>query len=263
MNSDDKQKSSMRITFLGTGTSIGVPVVACNCPVCLSDDARDKRLRTSAMVTIGGRNLVIDCGPDFRMQMLKNNVDEIDAILFTHDHRDHIAGLDDIRAFNYILNKKIVVYGTDEVMKAINTVFPYVFCESRFFGSPQISVMIIDENPFDVNTIRVIPIRAMHGKSPVLGFRINDFTYITDASYIPEQELDKAKGSKVIVVNALRNSKHISHFSLTEAIEIISQLNPEKAYITHISHFLGLHGEVEQKLPPNIKLAFDNLVVEL
>ncbi len=253
----------MTITFLGTGTSIGVPVLACNCPVCLSDDARDKRLRTSAMVTIGGRNLVIDCGPDFRMQMLQNKVDEIDAILFTHDHRDHIAGLDDVRAFNYVLNKKIMVFGTTEVMKAIHTVFPYVFCETRFFGSPQISVQIIDEKPFDINSIRVVPIKAMHNKLPVLGFRINDFTYITDASYISEQELEKVRGSKVMVVNALRNSKHISHFSLTEALEVIAKAKPEKAYITHISHFLGLHGDVEKKLPSNIHLACDNLVVEL
>lgn len=255
--------NSMKVTFLGTGTSIGVPVVACNCAVCKSADLRDKRFRTSAMLTINGRNIVIDCGPDFRIQMLRNNVEDIDAIVFTHGHRDHIAGLDDIRAFNYILNKNIDVYGSTEVLEAIRIEFPYIFTETRFFGAPQLVTHCIDKKPFMVNEARFIPIEVMHNKMSVFGFRIGDFTYITDASYIPVEEMVKMKGTRILVLNALRNSRHVSHFSLSEAIEVVEKLMPEKTYLTHISHFLGLHQEVENKLPSYIRLAYDNLVVEV
>ncbi|MGE5383091.1 MAG: MBL fold metallo-hydrolase [Omnitrophica WOR_2 bacterium] len=253
----------MKITFLGTGTSIGVPVIACNCPVCKSSDARDKRFRTSAMINVDGQNIIIDCGPDFRFQMLKQNVEDINAVIFTHEHRDHIAGLDDIRAFNYVLNKNIPIYGTEHVLEAIKTEFPYIFSEGRYFGAPQLTVHEIDSSPFSIDNIEIIPIAVMHNKLPITGYRIGDFTYITDASFIAETEKIKIAHSKVLVINALRNSKHVSHFSLGEALELIEQVKPEQAYITHISHFLGLHEEVEKKLPPNVHLAYDNLTVNL
>jgi len=254
---------TIRLTFLGTGTSIGVPVIACNCPVCKSADARDKRFRTSAMVHINHQNIVIDCGPDFRFQMLKQNVEDIDAVLFTHEHRDHIAGLDDIRAFNYILNKNIPIYGSKNVMEAIQTEFPYIFSENRYFGAPQLTVHEIDDNLFTIGETNILPIKVMHNKLPVFGYRIGDLTYITDASMIPDEEKHKIKGSKVLVLNALRNSKHISHLSLNEALELIEELKPERAFLTHISHFLGLHEEVEKKLPDNVKLAYDNLIIDI
>jgi len=253
----------IRLTFLGTGTSIGVPVIACNCPVCKSADARDKRFRTSALVNVDNQNIVIDCGPDFRFQMLKQNVEDIDAVLFTHEHRDHIAGLDDIRAFNYILNKNIPIYGSKNVMEAIQTEFPYIFSENRYFGAPQLTVHEIDERPFCIAETCITPIQVLHNKLPVFGYRIGDLTYITDASLIPEEEKPKIKGSKVLVLNALRNSKHISHLSLGEALALIEELEPERAYLTHISHFLGLHEEVEKKLPPHVRLAHDNLIIEI
>jgi len=256
-------QQKIKLTFLGTGTSIGVPVIACNCPVCKSPNPKDKRFRTSAMVTVGGQNIVIDCGPDFRFQMLKQNVDDIDAVLFTHEHRDHIAGLDDIRAFNYVLNKNIPIYGTKHVMEAIMTEFPYIFSEGRYFGAPQLTVNEIDEHEFSIGDTSIIPIMLMHNKLPILGYRIGDLTYITDASFIEDSEKEKVRGSKVMVVNALRNSKHVSHFCLSEALALIDELKPERAYLTHISHFLGLYDEVEKKLPENVHLAYDNLIVEV
>lgn len=257
------EDGQMKLTFLGTGTSIGVPVIACNCPVCKSGNAKDKRFRTSAMITIGGKNIVIDCGPDFRFQMLKQNVDDINAVLFTHEHRDHIAGLDDIRAFNYVLNKTIPIYGTKQVMEAIRIEFPYIFSESRYFGAPQLSVHEIRNIKFKIGDIEILPIQIMHDKLPVMGYRFGDMTYITDASFIDDKEKKKIRGSKVLVINALRNSKHVSHFSLPEALALIEEVKPEKAYITHISHFLGLHDEVEGRLPENVHLAYDNLVVNV
>jgi len=252
----------MKVTFLGTGTSTGVPVIACNCGVCTSHDARDRRYRTSALLTIGDTNIVIDCGPDFRNQMLKNRVENIDAVLFTHAHRDHIAGLDDIRAFNYILNKIINIYGTRDTLESIKMQFPYIF-SGGFFRVPQITLNTIDDKPFTISGIEFNPICVMHQDLPVTGYRIGDFSYITDANYIEAKELDKMKGSKVIVLNALRNSRHVSHYCLSEALEILDILKPERAYLTHISHFLGKHEEVELKLPPNVKLAYDNLVIEV
>jgi len=257
------QSGQITVTFLGTGTSTGVPVIACNCPVCKSPDPKDKRFRTSAIVNVSGRNFVLDCGPDFRFQMLKQNVEDIDAIIFTHQHRDHIAGLDDIRAFNYILNKNVDVYGTAPVMEAIKTEFPYIFADTRFFGAPQLNVHVIDSQPFEIFGVKIIPIKAMHGKMEIFGYRIGDFSYITDANLIESSELEKIRGSKVIVLNALRNSKHVSHYCLSEAVEILNDLRPERAYLTHISHFLGLHNEVESKLPSFIRLAYDNLVIKI
>jgi len=255
--------SKMKITFLGTGTSTGVPVIACNCDVCRSDDPHDRRYRTSAMLTVGNTNVVIDCGPDFRSQMLKNKIENIDAVIFTHAHRDHIAGLDDIRAFNYILNKVINIYGTHETLESIKTQFPYIFYSGRYFGVPQITLNTIGDEPFTISGIEFKPIRIMHQDLPITGYRIGDFTYITDANHIDAAELDKVRGSKVIVLNALRNSRHVSHFSLSEALEILEDLKPERAYLTHISHFLGKQEDVEKKLPPHIRLAYDNLVIDI
>jgi phosphoribosyl 1,2-cyclic phosphate phosphodiesterase len=254
-------KSTIKVTFLGTGTSIGVPVITCDCPVCTSSDPRDVRFRTSVMIEVDNRTFVIDCGPDFRFQMLREKVQNLDAVIFTHEHRDHIAGLDDIRAFNYVLNKKIDIYGTKKVMDTIVVEFPYIFSSERYFGAPQLAIHLIDDKPFTINDIEFIPIRVLHEKCEVLGFRMGDFTYITDASYIADKEKEKIKGSRVIVLNALRNSRHVSHFSVGEAVEILQDLKPEAAYLTHLSHFVGLHEEVNSRLPGNIQLAYDGLKI--
>jgi phosphoribosyl 1,2-cyclic phosphate phosphodiesterase len=258
-----QNSKSLKVTFLGTGTSIGVPVITCDCPVCISSDFRDKRMRTSAMIEVNGRTFVIDCGPDFRQQMLQQRVMNLDAVIFTHEHRDHIAGLDDVRAFNYVLNKKIDIYGTPAVMEAIRIEFPYIFSASRYFGAPQLNTHLIDDQPFSIMGVEFIPILVTHEKLPVTGFRVGDFTYITDASYISETELEKVKGSRVVVLNALRNSRHVSHFSVGEAVEILKKLSPESGYLTHLSHFVGLHEEVNKKLPDFIQLAYDGLTVEI
>jgi len=257
----DISNDRIKVTFLGTGTSIGVPVITCDCPVCVSTDLRDKRMRTSVMLDINGHTFVIDCGPDFRHQMLRQGVMNLDAVIFTHEHRDHIAGLDDVRAFNYVLNKKIDIYGTPQVMEAIRIEFPYIFSSSRYFGAPQLNIHPIDDQPFSVMGVEFIPIMVMHEKLPVTGFRVGDFTYITDASYISDKELEKVNGSKVIVLNALRNSKHVSHFSVNEAVDILKKLKPEAAYLTHLSHFVGLHEDVNKRLPEFVRLAYDGLEV--
>jgi len=258
-----RKPGKIKLTFLGTGTSTGVPVIACNCDVCQSLDLKDKRFRTSALLVVDDMRIVIDCGPDFRIQMLRHKVDNIDAVLFTHAHRDHIAGLDDIRAFNYILNKVIDVYGSEITLNSVKEQFPYIFAPGRYFGVPQLNMHTIDLNPFSVGSASFTPIQVMHQEMVVFGYRIKDLTYITDANFISQEELAKAKGSKVVVLNALRNSRHVSHFSLNEALEIIDYLKPEKAYLTHISHFLGKHDLVESKLPPNVHLAYDGLEVEV
>jgi phosphoribosyl 1,2-cyclic phosphate phosphodiesterase len=251
------------MTFLGTGTSTGVPVVACDCQVCKSADPRDKRLRTSVLLQVDQQSIVIDCGPDFRHQMIHHNVSNLDAILFTHEHRDHIGGLDDIRGFNYVLNKPIEVFASTNVIEAIHSAFPYIKAGTRYFGAPQINFHEISKSPFLLNDIQIIPIQVMHDTLSVFGYRLGDLTYITDASFISEEEKAKIQGCKVLIINALRNSKHISHYCLQEALEIIEQLGPEKAYLTHMSHFIGLHEQVEKKLPPKVKLAYDGLKVKV
>lgn len=253
----------IKATFLGTGTSTGVPVVACDCVVCTSPDEKDKRLRASIMIEVNNTVIIIDCGPDFRYQMIKANVQNIDAILFTHEHRDHVGGIDDVRGFNYVWNKKIDIYASEHVINAIKKDFSYIFTETRFFGAPQLEIHIIDENPFTIKDIPITPIKVLHHKAEIFGYRIGDFTYITDASFISNEERQKIKGSKVLVINALRNSKHLSHFSLQQAIEIIHELKPERAFITHMSHFIGLHEEINARLPQHIKLAYDGLIVEI
>lgn len=256
-------EGAIKITFLGTGTSTGVPVVACNCQVCKSKNSKDHRLRSSVMIQINGQNLVIDCGPDFRYQMIREKVEDIAAIIFTHGHRDHIAGLDDVRAFNYVLNKTVDIYASKQVVESISNEFPYIFQEKRFFGAPQLNFNIIGNQPFQVNGIEVLPIEVLHHKLKVFGFRVQDFTYITDASFIDAQEKKKIIGSKTLVINALRKSKHISHFSLEEAIELIEEINPQRAYITHLSHFMGLHEPTQALLPSNVFLAYDGLKISI
>jgi phosphoribosyl 1,2-cyclic phosphate phosphodiesterase len=215
------------------------------------------------MIEVNGMTLVIDCGPDFRQQMLRQQVLNLDAVIFTHEHRDHIAGLDDVRAFNYVLNKRIDIYGTIPVMDAIQTEFPYIFSETRYFGAPQLTIHHIGNEPFDIQGLTIIPFEVLHDKLPVTGYRIGDFSYVTDASAISDRSLEIMKGSRVIVLNALRNSRHVSHFSVGEAVEILEKLAPDQGYLTHLSHFVGLHEVVNSKLPPFIRLAFDGLEVEV
>lgn len=253
----------MKVTFLGTATSIGVPVITCKCRVCRSENPKDKRLRASIRIEVGGNTFIIDCGPDFRMEMLRENIDHIDGLIFTHGHRDHIAGLDDIRAYNYIMGKRIDIYGTKKVMDDIITEFPYIFSESYYKGAPKLNVHYITDEPFYINGVLFTPVNVLHEQMPVMGYRVGDFTYITDANQISDKELEKIKGSKVVVINALRQKKHPSHFSLAEAVEIIQNLKPEFAYITHIGHYMGLHDEVNAQLPANIQLAYDGLSFEI
>lgn len=254
----------MKITFLGTGTSQGVPVILCGCKVCTSSDPRDQRLRTSVMIESNdGRITVIDTGPDFRQQMLREKPARVDAVVFTHAHKDHIAGLDDVRPFNFATKQDMPVYGSEEVMKALEREYYYVFEAVKYPGVPQITVHTIDNTPFELNGCKFEPIQLWHHRMPVFGFRIGNFAYITDANLIPEEEMLKLKGLKVLVINALRKETHISHFNLEQALEIIGRLQPEQAYLTHISHQLGLHAEEEALLPQSVRLAYDGLKIEV
>ena len=250
----------IKLTFLGTGTSQGVPVIACDCRVCRSVNPLDKRLRTSVFLEIDGLNLVIDAGPDFRQQMLQADIHKLDAILFTHQHRDHIAGLDDVRSYNFIQKKSMPIYGNALVIDQISREFHYVF-ESNYPGIPQIDINCIDHTPFHIDDLLITPIEVLHHKLPVLGFRIHDLTYITDANSIPPKEFEKILGSKILVINALQRNDHISHFTLDEALRVIDKIKPEKAYLTHISHNMGLHEEVSEELPSNVLLAYDGLTI--
>ena len=253
----------MKLTFLGTGTSQGVPVIACECEVCKSTDPRDNRLRTSALLEIGDTTLVFDTGPDFRQQMLRANVRDLDAVLYTHQHKDHVAGLDDVRAFNFILDKVVDIYCNQLTLDHLKQEFYYIFETGGYPGAPRINVTLIDEEPFKVNGIEVIPIPVMHHNLPVLGFRIGDFAYITDANFISPASMEKLQGVKVLVLNALRLKAHRSHFTLEEAVEIVDQIQPEQTYFTHISHLMGLHETVTASLPENIAIAWDGMEVNL
>ncbi len=254
---------SLKITFLGTGTSSGVPMIACHCEVCTSTNTKDKRLRSSIMVQSATTTLVVDTTPDFRYQMLRENVDNVDAILFTHPHKDHVAGLDDIKAFNYFNKKAIDVYANELTQKALRNEFYYIFAEHKYPGVPDINLHTIDEDAFCVGDILVTPIKVWHLNMPVLGFRFANFTYITDANRIETAEANKIKGSEILVLNALRNEAHISHFTLQQALDFAADLQIPKAYFTHISHQLGLHEEVTKMLPANNALAYDGLQIFL
>jgi phosphoribosyl 1,2-cyclic phosphate phosphodiesterase len=251
------------ITFLGTGTSQGVPVIGCTCKVCQSLDFRDKRLRVSVHLQINGKSLIIDSGPDFRQQVLRERIKRLDGLLFTHEHKDHTSGLDDIRAYNFMQGTDMPLYAEERVLKQIKQEFAYIFSGHNYPGIPRVNLFPITADSFEFEGIKIQPIRVKHYKLPVLGFRINNFTYITDANYIPEEELSKIAGSDVIVLNALRKEPHISHFSLSEAVDLLIQLNPRQAYLTHLSHLMGLHQEVETELPDFIRLAYDGLKLEL
>lgn len=253
----------MKITFLGTGTSQGVPVIACRCQVCNSADFRDKRLRSSILVEQGSTAVVIDSGPDFRQQMLRAEVNHIDGLLFTHEHKDHIAGMDDIRAYNYVHREKVNIYANLQVQEALHREFPYVFADFKYPGVPEINMHTIDESAFSIGEIDFLPVPVLHYRLPVLGFRIGDFTYITDANHITEQSMSLIRGSKILVINALRREPHVSHFTLEEALEVIGKLGPEKAYLTHISHQLGMHEDVNAELPAHVQCAYDGLVIEI
>ena len=251
----------MKVSFLGTGTSQGVPIIACNCAVCQSNDPRDKRLRSSVLVEKNGFQIVIDTGPDFRQQMLREKVEKLDAVVFTHEHKDHLAGFDDIRGFNWREKKPMEVYGNMNVEFALKRDFHYAFGESKYPGVPKLNLHVIDKEPFKIGPLEIRPIEVMHYKLPVLGFRIEDFTYITDANFIGDSEKEKIKGSRILVLNALKKSEHISHFSLNEAIDLAKELDVEKTYFTHISHQMGFHSEVSKDLPVDIELAYDELQI--
>ena len=253
----------MKLTFLGTGTSQGIPLIGCQCPICLSTDSKDKRLRTSVMIQSETTTVVIDSGPDFRQQMLREDVRKLDGLVFTHSHKDHLAGMDDIRAFNYIQKKDMDVYANEETQAMIRNDFAYIFNNNSYPGIPQVQMHLIDKNnAFTIGDITFLPIEVMHFKMKVLGFRVENLTYITDANFISAEEKQKIIGSDILILNALRREKHISHFTLDEAIEISNELESKQTYFTHISHQLGLHNEVEKELPLGKNLAYDMLSIE-
>lgn len=253
----------MIVTFLGTGTSQGVPIIACDCVVCRSQNPKDYRLRTSILIESKEAKVVIDSGPDFRQQLLRENLKTLDAVVFTHEHKDHIAGLDEVKAFNYFNKIRMPVYATERVQAALKREYAYIFAEEKYPGIPEIDLHTITDEIIRIKDIELKPIDVLHYKLPVKAFRIKDFTYITDANFITEAEKEKIKGSKTIVINALRREMHVSHFTFQQAIDLMNELQPEKAYFTHISHQLGLHEEVSKELPPFIELAFDGLKIEI
>jgi phosphoribosyl 1,2-cyclic phosphate phosphodiesterase len=253
----------MKVTFLGTGTSQGIPVIACDCKVCKSKNPKDNRLRTSVLIEVKNQTIVIDTGPDFRQQMLREDVKKIDAIVFTHQHKDHVAGLDDVRAFNQKFQKDMDLYCSAEVEEALIREFPYVFSTYKYPGVPEVRIHNIKNEPFTINEVKVTPIEALHYKLSVFGYRIKDFVYLTDISSISEKEKEKMKGADIIVLDALRKEPHISHLSMQQAVDLLEELQPKKGYLIHISHLMGLHNEVIKELPDFIQPAYDGLILEL
>lgn len=253
----------MKITFLGTGTSQGVPVIGCDCQVCKSLDFRDKRFRTSIHLEANGVSVVVDTGPDFRMQMLRAGVKRLDAVIYTHEHKDHTAGLDDIRPFNFSQKIDIPIFGQKQVLDQIRREFSYIFSDKKYPGVPQVQAIEITENPFRVDGLPVIPIPVLHYKLPVLGFRFGDFSYITDANFIPDESLKLLEGTEILVLNALQKESHISHFTLDEAVHMARKIGAKQTYFTHIAHRLGLHEQVDRELPAGIALAYDGLELTL
>ena len=253
----------MKVTFLGSGTSQGVPVIGCDCDVCTSLDYRDKRLRSSIHLQVEGKSFVIDTGPDFRQQMLRESIKNLDAVIFTHSHKDHIAGLDDVRAYNYIQKVPMPIYGTSALHAQLKTEFYYAFANEKYPGIPQLDLIEITDQEFHIRGVKITPLPVMHLNMPVLGFRIADFSYITDTNFIPDDTLEKLKGTHVLVLNALQREKHVSHFNLEEAIAMAKKIGAPKTYFTHISHKLGTHKKVEKELPESIALGFDGLAIEV
>ncbi len=254
----------MKVTFLGTGTSQGVPVIGCDCDVCTSDDIRDHRLRTSILISKSDTNIVVDCGPDFRQQMIRANVSSVEAVLMTHEHNDHIIGMDDVRPFNFRSRKNMPVYATRKVQSELKKRFSYIFDEDPYPGAPRLELHTIDKsNPFYINNIGIQPIEVMHGGLPVLGFRFDNFTYITDAKTISEVELAKVEGTEVLVLNALHKRVHHSHLNLEEALEWVDRIAPQKAYFLHISHMMGKYTDISAQLPDHVELAYDGLVLDV
>jgi phosphoribosyl 1,2-cyclic phosphate phosphodiesterase len=253
----------MKVTFLGTGTSQGVPILCCECEVCRSTNPKDNRLRASILVQSSQANIVIDSGPDFRQQLLRKDLKTLDAVVFTHEHKDHIAGLDEVKAFNFFNKVRIPAYATERVQEALKREFAYIFADEKYPGIPEVDLYTVRDEPFTIKEITFTPIEVMHYKLPVKAYRIKDFTYITDANFISKEEMEKIKGSKIIVINALRREEHISHYTLDEAVSLLKELKPEKAYLTHISHQMGLHDTVSKELPDFIGIAYDGLEIEI
>lgn len=254
----------MNIYFLGTGTSQGIPIIGSTHPVCKSTDYKDKRLRVSLWMSWKNHSYVIDCGPDFRQQMLASDCQKVDGILFTHEHSDHTAGLDDIRPFNF-RQGEMPIYAHQRVIENLKKRFDYVFeTENRYPGAPSVkTIEVINNQPFVLGGKTVIPIEVMHGDLQVFGYRVDDFAYLTDVKTVAPEEVEKLKNLEVLVLNALRITPHNTHFNLQEALDFIALVQPKKAYLTHISHLLGFHEDVQKELPENVFLAYDNLVITL
>ena len=247
-----------KLIFLGTGTSQGVPVIGCSCLVCSSINKKDKRLRSSVLIQLGDKNILIDSGPDFRFQMLREGIEKIDAVFYTHEHRDHVAGIDDLRSFYYLNKQPICMFMSSRVFLSLKQDYSYLFSEKKYFGKPKLNVKIIKKsNHFSVFNYKITPIEVMHYKLPVIGYRILNLAYITDANYISKNELKKLYGLDVLIINCLQIKSHISHFNLEQVLNLIDLLKPKSSYLTHISHNLGLHSEVQKKIPKNVYLAFD------
>jgi phosphoribosyl 1,2-cyclic phosphate phosphodiesterase len=254
----------LKITFLGTGTSQGVPVIACNCRVCTSTDPKDKRLRSSVLIEDEHTSVVVDSGPDFRQQLLRENAQRLDAVVFTHGHKDHTAGMDDVRAFNYKQQRAMDIYANVHTQEILKREFAYVFGERNYPGLPELTMHTIDgKHAFSIGTLSFQPFEVLHYRLPVLGFRVGDFTYITDANFISDESMEKIKGSNVVVLNALRREPHVSHFTLDEAVAMAEKIGAEKTYFTHLSHQMGLHDELAAELPPHIQPAYDGLQIVL
>lgn len=255
---------TISITILGTGTSQGIPVIGCDCAVCQSDNPKDKRLRVSALVQVGETNIVIDCGPDFRQQMLREKVVNVDGIIFTHEHTDHVIGVDDVRPMNFRTRENMPLYAVERVQRDLKNRFGYAFVENPYPGAPLLELKTIDKNtPFEIKGVEIMPIEIMHGQLPILGFRIGDFAYLTDMKTVADDEFAKLKGVKIIVIDSLQQREHFSHMTLEESLAFAEKVGAEQTYLTHLSHVMGLHEEVSKLLPENVEIAFDGLKIQV